>query len=201
MTGISARALAVRRQRPGRPLPSIRRGAPTPCGTQRRLQALMTQGWSVPAIAQATGMRSPQLARALEYSGSITPTLAAAVIKAYDQLWDQPPPVVNEQAQERAAASAELARHHGWAPPLAWDDDQIDREDGRPAEGWQPSLRTTRRSKELAEDAQFVRSAGGYREATVRVLAIRLGVNQKQLEKALSRQRAAAAGGRQLELG
>jgi hypothetical protein len=173
----------------------------TPSGTQRRLQALMACGWSVPAIARATGMRPLQLARALGNGDSITPKLATAVREAYDKLWDRSPVFANEADRGLGAASAHLAHKSGWAPPQAWDDDQIDKPDGRPAEGWQPSARTTRRAAELIEDAQFVRTIGGYREGNMRVIADRLGVRQAQLEKAASRQRAAEQREHQLELG
>jgi hypothetical protein len=161
----------------------------------------MARGWSIPAVAAVTGMRPLQLGRALENGECITPTLAAAVSDTYDKLWDQPPRLVSEADRNLGTASAELARQNGWAPPLAWDDDQIDSPDGRPAESWQPSARTIRRSAELAEDAAFVRSTGGYNEATMRVIADRLGVRQAQLEKAVSRQRSAERREQQLELG
>ncbi len=201
MTGFRGRVPVARGHSFDRSGPRIRRGVPTPCGTQRRLQALMARGWSIPAIVWATGMRPLQLDRALENGGSITPKLAAAVSTAYDRLWDQPPPFVMEDGRELAGASARVTRQRGWAPPLAWDDDQIDKPDGRPAEGWRPGARKTRRSAELAEDAEFVRSAGGYREASLRAIADRLGVSHDQLEKAVSRQRAAEADRHQLELG
>jgi hypothetical protein len=179
----------------------VRTRDPSPCGTQRRLQALMARGWSVPAVASATGMRPLQLARALEHSACITPTLAVEVSEAYDNLWDQSPPLASAADRSLATASAHHAGQSGWAPPLAWDDDEIDRPDGRPAEGSQPSARRTRRSAELAEDAEFVRSAGGYRAASMRAIAARLGVPQARLEKAVSRQRAAEDRDQQLELG
>lgn len=201
MTVTGPRMPVAGRKALGRAGPRVRNSDPTPCGTQRRLQALMARGWSVPTVASATGMRPLQLARALENNACITPTLAAEVSEAYDKLWDRPPLLVSDADRSLAAASARLAQQSGWAPPLAWDDDQIDRPDGRPAKGWQPPARRTRRSAELAEDAQFVRSAGGYREASMRAIADRLGVRQARLEKAVSRQRAAEDRGQQFELG
>jgi len=65
---------------------------PTAIGTQRRLQALMTQGWWLQAVARAEGLRAPQLGSALENSAVITPKLAAEVSAAYDKLWNAEPP-------------------------------------------------------------------------------------------------------------
>jgi hypothetical protein len=174
---------------------------PTPHGTQRRLQALVARWWSPQAISQATGMRAPQLARALESRQCITPALAAAVRDAYDQLWDQCPPMSTNEQRDLAQAAGELGRLRGWAPPLAWDDDQIDRPDARPVDGWRPSARGTHRSADIVEDAEFVRAEGGCRDASLNVIAVRLGVNEEQLRKALSRHRSADPGGSQLEPG
>lgn len=201
MTAVGGREPHAGRGTGGRTRSRAHLSGATPSGTQRRLQALMARGWSVPAIAGATGMRPLQLARALGKGDSVTPKLASAVSEAYDKLWDRSPVFVNEDDRDLGAAAAHLAHKSGWAPPQAWDDDQIDKPEGRPAEGWQPSTRSTRRTAELVEDAQFVRSAGGYREASMRVIANRLGVRQAQLEKAVSRQRAADQRGHQLELG
>jgi hypothetical protein len=133
------------------------RGDPTPVGTQRRLQALMSRSWSLQAIARAEGLRAPQLARALENPRTITPKLAAQVRRAYDRLWNADPPGATPEQRELADAAADAARSRGWAPPLAWDDAQIDKPDGQPVTDWRRSNRVTLRSADLAEDADFVR--------------------------------------------
>ena len=86
-------------------------------------------------------------------------------------------------------AHQEHAQRHGWAPPLAWDDDEIDLDDARPADGWQRAGRHTTRAAELVEDAEFVREVGGYRLAGNGAVAMRLGVPRARLEKALERAR------------
>jgi hypothetical protein len=174
---------------------------PTAAGTQRRLQALMARGWSLQAIARAEGLRAPQLARALEDPALITPKLAADVSAAYDRLWNVEPPQQTEAERDLADAAAEAARIRGWAPPLAWDDDQIDQPGAEPEPGWERSSRTTMRSADLAADAEFVRSAGGYERASFVVIAGRLGVGRARLEKALSRQRSTEASEHQREAG
>lgn len=174
---------------------------PTAAGTQRRIQALMTRSWSLHAIACATGLRAPQLARALEDPATITPRLAADMRAAYDRLWNTEPPRETQADRELADTASQTARLRGWAPPLAWDDDQIDRPGAQPAEGWRRPDRRTLRTADLAEDAEFVRRQGGYDQASLGTVAVRLGVTRAQLDKALSRQRAAQARGRDLEAG
>jgi hypothetical protein len=177
------------------------RGEPTPVGTQRRLQALMRQSWSLDAIARAGGLRGPQLERALANPATITPRLSVDVSAAYDRLWDARPPRATPTERDAGDAAASLARTRGWAPPLAWEDDEIDRPEGQPVAAWQRSARVSIPSAELVEDADFVRTMGGYAEADVSVVAMRLGVSRSRLEKAISRQRSAKSGGHELEVG
>lgn len=168
----------------------MRQRTPTPAGTQRRLQALMARSWAMQAIAHETGLRAPQLARALENPATITPKLADGVIAAYDQLWDKTPPRATPAQQELAEAAEATAQLRGWAPPLAWDEEHIDDPKAKPAEGWRRRSRTQHRSAELAEDAQFVANTGGSSPTRTRDVAERLGVTAPALQKALSRQRA-----------
>jgi hypothetical protein len=149
----------------------------------------MSRSWSLQAVARSGGLRAPQLARALENAATITPKLAAQVGAAYDLLWDVEPPRSTQAERDLADAAGDAAHLRGWPPPLAWDDEKIDNPDAKPAGRWRPSSRLTMRSSDLAEDADFVRGAGGYRQASVGVVAARLGVSQARLEKALSRQR------------
>lgn len=174
---------------------------PTPIGTQRRLQALMSRSWSLRAIARAGGLRAPQLARALENLDVITPKLAREVSAAYDRLWQTEPPRETQEQRDLADAAADTARRHGWVPPLAWDDEQIDKPDGEPVPDWRRSARVSIPSADLLEDADFVRAMGGYADADVGLVASRLGISRARLEKALSRQRQAQARGQELEAG
>ncbi len=174
---------------------------PTAIGTQRRIQALMTRSWALAAIARDSGLRAPQLARALENPATITPKLAAKMSVAYDQLWGKEPPRSTQHEREIAAAACALALDGDWAPPLAWDDEQIDKADAQPAEGWRRPARSIGRSADLAEDAGFIRAAGGYEHASLSMVAVRLGVSKAQLEKAISRQRSAESRDRELEAG
>ncbi len=163
----------------------------TPEGSQRRVRALMNRGWSPEAIERATGLPASVAARALEDRRAISPEAAARVAAAYERLWDKPAPQATDTDRQLSASAAEHARVRGWAPPLAWDDEQLDAPEARPADGWKRGRGHLRKSADLAEDAQFVRDVGGYRHATITEVAMRLGVTKPQLEKALSRTRQA----------
>jgi hypothetical protein len=129
-----------------RPAMSAVRPAPSPPGTQRRLQALMARAWSPRTVESATGIPAGDISRILANERNVTPELAVAVARAYDQLWDREPP--RSTREDRHTASAALARAHrrGWAPPMAWDDDQLDQPDGKPTDNWKPASVTLRRS-------------------------------------------------------
>jgi hypothetical protein len=167
------------------------RTGPSFAGTRRRLRALAARSWSPQAMERATGIPELVLRRGLD-GYEITPELAQAVASAYDRLWDREPPITSRDEREAARESRSCAVARGWAPPMAWDDDQIDLPDGRPAKGWKPH-RTTRRAVDLVEDAEFVRQHDGYRDASIPQVAIRLGVPRNRLEQAYSRARRHAA--------
>ncbi|MGH3277232.1 MAG: hypothetical protein ACRDNZ_23245 [Streptosporangiaceae bacterium] len=117
----------------------------------------------------------------------VNSALARTAAAAYELLWDRDPPTGTTAEREAAEMTRARAVSRGWAPPLAWDDDQIDLDDGQPAQKWKPGKRTTRRAIELAEDAEFVRQQGGYRDASIGQIAMRLGVSRDCLEQAHAR--------------
>lgn len=120
---------------------------------------------------------------------------------AYDRLWDQRPPAKTAADRQDADAAARHAAAMGWAPPLAWDDDLIDLPDAQPEPGWRRGSSTQRRAVDLAEDAEFVRARGGYRDASLELIAMRLGVTSNHLDVACRRARryAARRAGRETE--
>jgi hypothetical protein len=91
---------------------------------------------------------------------------------------------------ERAAAQVftRQALRVGWAPPMAWDDDEIDRENGSPAPGWRRPERRLQRTRhdDLMEDIAWLR-ATGYRDAAPAELAARLGLRREAVARALVR--------------
>jgi hypothetical protein len=171
---------------------------PSAVGTRRRLRALAARSWSPQAIEKETGIPAQLIRRDLDGYDDLAPNLAGAVAAAYDRLWDRVPPTATRADREAAAAIADRAARSGWAPPLAWDDDQIDLPGARPEQGWRPRRRTSRRAADLVEDAEFVREHGGYRDASTAQVAMRLGVRRDRLDQAYSRARryAARAAGR-----
>ena len=161
--------------------------SPTGIGTQRRLRALATRSWSPGAIQAATGLPAGDLRRALADRRRVSPDLARAVARAYDQLWDTDPALGTAAERAEAEAYRDHAQRCGWPPPMAYDDDTIDLPDGDPAQGWKRTGRTTTPAVDLAEDARWLRQHGGYRHATSAELAMRLGVTKAALDKALAR--------------
>jgi hypothetical protein len=110
---------------------------PTAVGSQRRVQALMARSWSAEAISEASGISTDDVRTALEHPAAISHEVASGIAQAYDALWDAQPPRATAEQRARANGAEAQARRCGWAPPLGWDDEQLDAPDGKPAEGWQ----------------------------------------------------------------
>lgn len=92
-------------------------------GTRRRVQALAWMGWPCAEIARRAGTTRSTLATLILPTRQISYALARRVAAVYDDLSMTPGP-------SRGAAAK--ARQHGFAPPLAWDDDTIDNPKRRP---------------------------------------------------------------------
>jgi len=94
-------------------------------GTRRRLQALVAIGWTQTALAAELGRSATNLQRSMT-SKAVTAHTARRVTKLYQRLWNIQPP--HASSAQRAAIDAARARaaRHGWQPPLAWDDIDID---------------------------------------------------------------------------
>lgn len=122
-----------------------------------------------------------------------------AVRAVYQRLWDQLPPEPGSPHERTAATQARLrAERKGLAPPVAWDDEQLDRPDGKPVPGWRRSERTTCRAADLAEDAGFVMKT---ETCEPKHVAERLGVSRDNLDHALKRAELYAARQPELEAG
>ena len=161
-------------------------------GTQHRVQALVAAGWSQARLAGQL-MTSPGHVGALLREERVTAVTAAAVRELYERLWSQPPPEDDHPARIAASRARNYAAAHGWAPPMAWDDEELDKPDGRAAEGWRRRTRTRRPSAELAEDAAELLRQDYTREQA----AGRLGVTKGALDQALGH--AQARGGQQAQ--
>jgi hypothetical protein len=156
-------------------------------GTRRRLEALVAIGWSRAKLSERLGLVPNEMSATLR-RGQVTAARAAAVAELYDRLWNRQPPEAEWRDKIAAARSRNYAREHGWAPPLAWDDDRIDQPDAQPAEDWRRSAGTKRTAAELAEEAADVMRQGH----TIGQAAERLGVSRSAIEHATRRAAAAA---------
>ena len=158
-------------------------------GTRRRLQALVAIGHSQSALARRLGQLPSNFAAAMTRR-QVTAATDRAVRALYDELWDAAPDESTHRGRICASRARNHARERGW--PLGWDEPEIDDPAAGPAEGWQRSDRTAIPSRELAEDAEFVRLPGGCQ--TRSEVAIRLGVSRDRLEQACARAARQAAG-------
>jgi len=100
------------------------------CGTTRRLQALTAIGWPAEHLAHELGWTRAKLDNTL--NGQPPNGSHHRVANLYDRLSMTTGP--SQQARARAQTN-------GWAPPLAWDDDELDHPNSAPASGWQRQTR------------------------------------------------------------
>jgi hypothetical protein len=154
-------------------------------GTQRRLQALVWNGWSLARLSARLG--TTKRAVVILRSGRVTGALAARVRALYDDLWDQPPPMGTWRERQGAAQARNYARARGWVPAAAWDDDEIDDPAARPADGWERDDGRQRRERGAlaAEVADLIGFGLDIQQA-----ADRLGVDRSTLSTTLARVRA-----------
>lgn len=97
-----------------------------PCGVRRRVQALMTLGWDISTVADRAGLQRSQLIAALSRRREVFRTTHEAVAAVYDDLWNQPRVGTCRSENIAVAMTLKRAERAGYAPPLAWDDDEID---------------------------------------------------------------------------
>ncbi len=95
-------------------------------GAVRRIHALQSRGWSMPQLAERTGI-SHQHLNALHEGRLIGATRWTRIAAVFDQLWDQAPPADTAPRRNAIARTLKIARRAGYLPPLAWDD--IDRDE------------------------------------------------------------------------
>ncbi|GGO63092.1 hypothetical protein [Nonomuraea cavernae] len=99
-------------------------------GTQRRIQALATMGWTGEEIGRRVARRRgdswANISRIMQGT-RLTASLAAEVNVVYGELCQQVPPT--DLAAKRARSRAQRRR---WAPPAAWEAVDIDDPDALP---------------------------------------------------------------------
>jgi hypothetical protein len=122
-------------------------------GTHRRIRALQAIGWSLRDIAERVGCTGSNIGEVLRHD-RVRAKTARAISEVYEDLWNKPAP-----EGYRRTKSLIAARANGWAPPLAWNDDEIDDPDATPDVGDTPDRvngGTGRRSTDVAEDVAFL---------------------------------------------
>lgn len=125
-------------------------------GTERRLQALVASGYSQAQIAREMSTHESWLSRLVNgYGHSVNAETVARVKQVYDRLAMTPGP--SDRARRQA-------RERGWAPPLAWDDDDIDNPAAKPDVGVHRPVSFPERYGEMRElgynDLQIIGKLG-----------------------------------------
>ena len=95
-------------------------------GSRRRLQALMTLGWSLPRLEQEAGARPWLFRQIVKRSRRVHRDKAALISSLYDELWNREPATETQLEAHSVSYTKTIARRNGYAPPMAWDDDTID---------------------------------------------------------------------------
>ena len=135
-------------------------------GSLRRLRALQAIGWTQTEIAHRIGWTLQNLNRYfISDPAMINRGTAVTIAKVFNELQLIPGP------SER---SRRHARKHGWAPPLAWDEDTIDDPAATPDVGQREVVKFEERYTELRElgyhDLQIVSKLGIKPESLLRQL-------------------------------
>jgi len=136
-------------------------------GTTRRLQALVAIGYTQTDLAARIGITPANSTRLFHSQGRVLASTARRVESIYDRLAMTPGP--SERARNHA-------RKHGWAPPLAWDDDDLDNPDATPDAGQAVKLSWDETYLEL-KDLGFSDTA----------IANRMGIEMESLYRQLHR--------------
>lgn len=95
-------------------------------GSRRRLQALVTIGWSQTRLAKMLGVTVTNLGKVIHGGGQLRKSTVDAVHQLYEQHWSSGPTPASRFEQAGITRAVAVATQHGWVPPLAWDDDTID---------------------------------------------------------------------------
>jgi transcriptional regulator with XRE-family HTH domain len=99
-------------------------------GVRRRVRALVALGWSQSKLADRLGIQRSNFHLATDARG-VTVATMRAVEELYDELSMTLPPQDTHRDRIAASRARNYAKARGWLPPLALDDDLID----RPCEG------------------------------------------------------------------
>lgn len=145
-------------------------------GTARRLQSLACMGWDCETLAPIVGYSATFLRH---LRAEMRPTVHAATRDHVHAVWDRLALVPHVGAT--AGRARMFAARHGWAPPLAWDDETIDDPDAQPQPARDDTPRqglSGRRARFDLDDLAFLADCG----LTLDEAADRLGVTRDAIE-------------------
>ncbi|MFA5898117.1 MAG: hypothetical protein WC829_03275 [Hyphomicrobium sp.] len=94
-------------------------------GAHRRVQALVTRGWSLSKIARLIGMDITNFSGLMRRDSVLVGT-HRAICEVYEDLWNSEPDRSTPAQEAAFSRSLAMAKRNGWAPPLAWDDIDLD---------------------------------------------------------------------------
>ncbi len=94
-------------------------------GSQRRLHAMGTLGWSLVYLAGRIGTTRNNLSSIFDNQW-VTAQRHHAIAALYEELWNTRAPRTTNRERAVYTLVTRTAAKHGWLPPLAWDD--IDRD-------------------------------------------------------------------------
>jgi transposase len=90
-------------------------------GVHRRVQALVTMGWSQSKLADRLGMERGNFGLMMQRT-HVTVRVHREVAALFEELWNVLPPREEWHDKIAFARSKGYARKRRWLPPLAWDD-------------------------------------------------------------------------------
>lgn len=159
-------------------------GRRIPCtGTARRLQALVTLGYSVSALAAMLGIERTNMSTLMDPSREVTVRKALMVRGLYDRLWCTPNDPEGWREKISASRARNMAAEKHWAPPLAWDDETIDDPDAAPQGVARRGGGRRQWRDDLAPEARHLLGSG----MSVDEACAKLGMTRSALERALFR--------------
>ncbi|MDF2847105.1 MAG: hypothetical protein K0R97_1087 [Oerskovia sp.] len=152
-------------------------------GTRRRLQAVTALGWSVARFSAEFGLDRQALDATLHGRAKVLARTAAAVRRGFDAVGDRRPPETSHREKIAASRARARAAAAGWAPPAAWDPEQLDDPDAAPPtpESWTTPA-GGRAPLDLDEWSHLVAAGEEPRRA-----AARCGGSWDAVEKAIAR--------------
>jgi hypothetical protein len=141
-------------------------------GSRRRVEALMVIGWTQQHIADAAGITLPVVQNMHTKRTYVHRETAEKIATAYDKLSMRLGPNMH---------TAAVARNRGYAPPLAWDDDEIDDPCATPH---MPGVGRGQGNTRLPEPNLL---AAMVNDTNAKLVAARYGVDRKTVQVRLRR--------------